>query len=287
MRTRKSKNGRKKPQREGCAIGEAYRNARERAREHAWTAVQHLRLIQHGAHIPKLYQKFFPEEFARDVPNYGDGRELMKYYDRFARLVDAQLFPVWEFTENDLAYDEPEYILHRMQVGLVDNWLWINREELRNTEDLHIVEKLVVSAFNKEKVFSDVDFRLPAGHVFRTELLDLACEEEKGMISRLGLMTAAIVGDTGNCWLDVSDEEYHMAESPEWTEEQVQYLADKFAESKRMKKEIQEFLRWADSPGKIERVKRLLRGCWVREDEPVRVKEKPAPTLVESLGGLL
>jgi hypothetical protein len=72
-----------------------------------FNALQHLRLIQNGAHITDLYWKFFPEEFAKDPPDYSDGWKLMGFYDRFARLVDARLFPVYEFSDSDLAYEEP------------------------------------------------------------------------------------------------------------------------------------------------------------------------------------
>jgi hypothetical protein len=174
-----------------------------------------------------------------------------------------------------------------MHLPMIHNWLWVNREQYCLPEDLHVVEKLIVSAWESEKVFPDVDFRRPAGHVFQLSMLHAACEEEKGVVSRLGLVADAVVGITGNCWLDVSEEEYAMSEHPEWTEEQVRYLAKEYAEAKRLNKGIAEFFRWCDSPGKVERVKRLLRGCWVREGERVRVKAKPARTLVETLGGLL
>jgi len=281
MRTQKSKKAKRKPPAERCVA------RAERVKEQALGALEHLRLIQHGAHITELYRKFFPEEFARDLPNYGDARELLGHYDRFATLVHERLFPVYTFSDNELVYSEPESILHTMQVVSLNNWLWYDRGQYLGPEDLHVVEKLVASAADHEHLFPDVNFRLPAGHRFSLPLLNDACLEEKGRVSSLGLVAEAVLGGTGNVWLDISEEEYWAAEQPEWTEEQIKFLAGEFAEAKRMMKEIRKFFDWCDSPGKVERVKRLLRGCWVREGERVKVRATPAPTLVESLGGLL
>jgi hypothetical protein len=291
MRTRKSKKTRRKP-----AHIRAAEQAQQRAqkeREGAFNALQHLRMIQNGSHIAELYQKFFPEEFAKDAPDYSDGWKLMAFYDRFARLVDAWLFPVYEFSESDYAYEELDYCLSQMQLVLIDNWLWANRGQYCDPDDLHIVEKLVVSALEKDPVFPDVDFRLPAGYKFRLPRLHRLCRDEKGMIARLGLVADAILGNTNNCWLDVSEEEYAMSEMPEWGEEQIRYLARQYAEAKFLHKGIKEFFIWCDSANKVERVKRLLRGSWIREgdEERIRVRallrEKPPQALVEVLGGVL
>jgi hypothetical protein len=245
-------------------------------------------VISEGADLTDLYRKFFPEEFALEAPDYGSVNALMLYYDRFARLVGDRLFPVAGFLEFDSAYDEPEYALSHMHVCTIHNWLFTNRAQFCDLEGLHIVEKLVVSATDTDQVFRDVDFRRPVGHEFRLSLLGDACREEKGRISSLGLVADAILGNTGNVWLDLSEEEYAMSELPTWTEDQVKFLAEEYAEAKRMHKEIREFFHWCDSPGKVERVKRLLRGCWVPENgERARVCATPASTLVQSLGGLL
>jgi hypothetical protein len=287
MRIQKSKKAKRRSPAEGCALGAAHRE--ERATERAYEALQHLRVIAEGADLTALYRKFFPEEFARETPDYGSVKALMLYYDRFARLVNERFFPVCGFLEFDAAYDEPEYALSHMHPVMINNWLWTNRVEYGyGPEGLHIVEKLVVSATDTDQVFHDVDFRRPAGHEFRRSLLNDACQEEKGRIRSLGLVADAILGDTGNVWLDLSEEEYAMSELPTWTEEQIKALAEEFAEAKRMHKEIREFFHWCDSPGKVERVKRLLRGCWVPENgERVRVLATPASRLIQSLGGFL
>jgi hypothetical protein len=298
MHIQKSKKAKRKPPTEGCALGAAHRE--ERARERAYEALQHLRVIVEGADLTPLYRKFFPEEFAREAPDYGSVNSLMLYYDRFSRLVGERLFPVAGFLEYDEAYDEPGYALSQMHVCMLRNWLFDNRVHFDGPESLHIVERLVILGAGVEKhfdsitqadpVFRDADFRKPAGHKFDSDLLRLACKEEKGMLGRLGLVADAILGGTGNVWLDLSEEEYAMSELPTWTEAEIKFLTRQFAEYKRMSKEIREFFHWCDSANKVERVKRLLRGCWVREDEErVRVRATPAPgrPLVETLGGLI
>jgi hypothetical protein len=296
MRTRKSKKAKRKPPAEGCALGVAHRE--ERARERAYEALQHLRVIAEGADLTALYRKFFPEEFAREAPDYGSVNSLMLYYDSFSRLVGERLFPVAGFLEFDEACDEPAYALSHMHVCMLRNWLCFNRVEFDGPESLHIVEKLVILASDVRRlfdsitqadpVFRDADFRKPAGHKFDSDLLRLACKEEKGMASRLGLVADAILGVTGNVWLDLSEEEYAMSELPTWTEAEIKFLAREFAEYKRMNKEIREFFAWCDSPNKVERVKRLLRSAWVREEEErVRATPSPGRPLVETLGGLL
>lgn len=308
MRTRKSKKAKKKPLTEGCAIGAAHRE--EKVLERAYEALQHLRVIAEGADLTDLYRKFFPEEFAREAPDYGSVNALMLYYDRFARLVGERLFPVEGFLEYGEAYDEPAYALSRMPVCMLRNWLFDNRVHFDGTESLHIVEKLVVfgpdawnhldSTTQTDPIFRAVDFRKPAGHKFDSDLLRLACKQQKGMLSRLGLVVDAILGGTGNIWLDLSEEEYGMSDLPTWTEAEIKFLAREFAEYKRMSKQIREFFAWCDSPNKVERVKRLLRGCWVpKNEERVRVRAQrfagdPGPfaealgaPLVETLGGHL
>jgi hypothetical protein len=295
MRKQKAKKIRRKPAHIRAAEQEQQRTRQER--EGAFNALQHLRMIQNGSHITGLYRKFFPEEFAKDPPDYSDGWKLMGFYDRFTRLVDARLFPVYEFSESDMAYEEPDYCLDHMHLAMINNWLWVNHEQdYRYTgfqDHLHIVQKLVVSSVESEPVFPDVDFRLPAGYKFRLPRLHRLCRKEKGMLGRLGLVADAILGATNNCWLDVSEEEYAMAEMPRWTEEQIRYLAREYKEAKFLNKGIKEFFIWCDSANKVESVKRLLRGSWVRQEDEERLRvrallrERPPQALVEVLGGVL
>jgi hypothetical protein len=293
MRTRKSKKTRKKPAHIRAA--EEAQSRAQKEREGSFNALQHLRMIKNGSHITELYRKFFPEEFAKDPPDYSDCWKLMGFYDRFTELVDARLFPVYEFSESDMAYEEPDYCLCHMHLPMINNWLWANQEDdYRYTgfqDHLHIVQKLVVSAVESVPMFPDVDFRLPAGCKFRLPRLHRLCRSEKGMIARLGLVADAILGATNNCWLDVSEGEYAMAEMPPWTEEQIRYLAREYKEAKFLNKGIKEFFIWCDSANKVERVKRLLRGAQVSEKEEqerirVRVARRSRP-LVETLGGVL
>jgi hypothetical protein len=298
MRTQKSKSPKRKPAHIRAA--EKERKRAEEARGEAHNAIHYLGMIRSGAHIAELYAKFFPKEFAQDQPDYGDPWTLMGFYDRFTRLVDQKLFPVDPYSDIDMAYEEPEFHLRRIPVGFVRNWLWANQaEDFRYTghdDHLHIVEKLVVSATDKDQAFHDVDFRLPAGYKFRLPRLHRLCREEKGMIGRLGLVADAILGNTNNVWLDVTDEEYHCCEMPEWTEEQVRFLAREWKEAKFLTKGIGQFFDWCDSERKVERVKRLLRGAQVpekEEQERIRVRAlgslaalTPQP-LVVTLGGLI
>jgi len=292
MRTRKAKKTRRKPAHIRAAEQAQRRKLQER--EGAFSALQHLRMIKNGSHIPELYRKFFPNEFAKDQPDYSDAWKLMAFYDGFARLVDDRLFPVYEFSESDMAYEEPDYCLCHMHLQMINNWLWANQEnDYRYTgfgDHLHVVQKLVVSAVESVPMFPDVDFRLPAGYKFRLPRLHRLCRSEKGMIARLGLVADAVLGNTNNCWLDVSEEEYAMAEMPSWTEEQIRYLARQYKEAKFLSKGINEFFNWCDSANKVERVKRLLRGAQVsekEEQERIRVRVSTGRPLVETLGGVL
>jgi hypothetical protein len=293
----KAKSPKRKPAHVRAA--ERERKRAEEARGEAHNALHHLGMIRSGAHIAELYAKFFPKEFTQDQPDYSDPWTLMRFYDRFTRLVNQKLFPVDPFSDIDMAYEEPEYHLRRIPVGFVRNWLWANQQEdyryTGHDDHLHVVEKLVVSAADKEPVFPDVDFRLPAGHKFGLPQLHRLCREEKGMIGRLGLVADAILGNTNNVWLDVTDEEYHCCEMPEWTEEQVRFLAREWKEARFLTKGVGQFFDWCDSERKVERVKLLLRGAQVpekEEQERVRVRAlgalarlTPQP-LVVTLGGL-
>jgi hypothetical protein len=297
MRTQKAKSPKRKPAHIRAA--EQERKRKEAARSEASNALHHLGMIRSGANIAELYAKFFPKEFAQDQPDYSDPWMLMYFYDHFMQLVDEKLFPVDPYSDIGLAFEEPEFHLRRIPVGFVRNWLWANQEEdyryTGHDDHLHIVEKLVVSATDKEQAFHDVDFRLPAGYKFRLPRLHRLCREQKGMIGRLGLVADAILGNTNNVWLDVTVDEYHCCEMPGWTEEQVRYLARHWKEAKFLNKGITQFFKWCDSERKVERVKVLLRGAQVREDEEVeRVRVRalgrlaaltPQP-LVVTLGGL-
>jgi hypothetical protein len=294
---RKSKSPKRKPAHIRAA--ERERKKAQEARGEAHNALHHLGMIRSGAHIAELYAKFFPKEFAQDRPDYSEPLMLMGFYDRFTRLVDQKLFPVDPYSDYDMAYEEPEFYLRRIPVGFVRNWLWANQAQdyhyTGHDDHLHVVEKLVVSATDKDQAFDDVDFRLPAGYKFRLPRLHRLCREQKGMIGRLGLVADAILGNTNNVWLDATDEEYHCCEMPEWTEEQVRFLAREWAEAKFLNKGITEFFKWCDSERKVERVKLLLRGAQVpekEEQERVRVRAlgamarlTPQP-LVVTLGGL-
>jgi hypothetical protein len=290
---RKSKKAKRKPAHIRAVEAQRKRAERERGKVH--DALQHLGMIRQGVHITELYAKFFPEEFAKDAPDYGDPWKLLAFYDRFARLVDQKLFPLYPFSETDMAYEEPEYYFHNIPLEFMENWLWVNQEAAYryyggHGAHLHIVEKLVVSASDEKQVFDDVDFRLPARHKFRLPRLHKACREQKGMIGRLGLVADAILGNTNNCWLDITEEEYHSCEMPTWSEEQVKFLTREWAEAQFLNKGIKEFFDWCDSANKVERVKRLLRLAWIRKEDEERIRvrallrERPGRPLVETLG---
>lgn len=296
MRTRNSKKAKGKPPAEPPALDHIDRQ--KQARERAFNALEHLRLIQAGATITDLYAKFFPQEFADDPPDYSAGWGLMAHYDRFSELVDERLFPIYSFSDQD--YDDPVYLLHRIAIDMPNNWLWYNQEEdYRYTgvdDHLHIVQKLVVSATDKEPVFPEIVFRCPVDCKFSLDRLRRLCKKQEGLIARVGVVADAILGNTGNIWLDTSYEEYHMSEMPTWGESQVRFLAKEYAEAKRLNREIIEFFKWCDSPGKVERVNRLLAGAWVpekKEQERIRVRAlrgmsavAPQPLVVTLGGGL-
>lgn len=278
MRTQKSKKRKSPPPQEA-----GRRNNWEKARINAREAALHLRLIQHGTHIVEMYRKFFPEEFTRDGVDYVSAGRLLASYDRFAELVDERLFPVHSFGSNDLLYEEPEGALFTMCLCYHSfaPFLWYNRGE--RGDQMFPVERLIVSAAG----YGDTELRPPGGCRFSSEKLQEVCWKQKGIVSRLWLAAMALLGGTGNVWLDVTEEEYWQAEPPEWSEGQVEWLAGEFEEAKRMSDDVNGFFAWVgNDPERIEQVKRLLRRAQV-PDTPVRARVRAAgdPTpLAEALG---
>ena len=278
--SRKKAKKSKKPPRKPRVIG-----APSRARASAQDAVLHLRLIQHGAHIVELYEKFFPKEF--DGIDYSSFEALLASYDRFALLVDNNLFPVHAFSSNDLMYAEPDHNLHTMEICFhsFSSFVWFDR--MNHGEEVSVVERMIVSAAGYHD-FPRVKLGPPKDHRFSSEKLQEVSWKQKGTISRLWLAAMAVLGGTGNVWLDLSEEQYYASEPPEWHEAQITWLASEFKEAQRVSDQVNEFLVWADSKEKLDRIERLLRRAQV-PDKPIRVKVRALPEvpLVEALGGVL
>ena len=241
MRTQKSKKSKRRPP----------------ERPPADEALLHLRLIQHGTHIVEMFKKFFPAEFKAEGVDYSSCHTLLASYDCFADLVDAKLFPVHNFSSNDLIYEEPEGCLDTMHICLhsFPNMLWY--ENFGNFRSFGLVERMIVSAAGYE-TFPDVDLRLPKDWRFSTEKLQEACWKEQGMVSRLWLAAVAVLGGTGNCWLDCTEDEYYQAEPPDWGETQIEWLAAEYEEAQRIKKDVEQFFAWVDRPSRVATIRGLL-----------------------------
>src|SRR5262245_51768917 len=281
MRTQKSKKRKKKPPQEGCGP-EAGRRDKIGAAE---DATRHLRMIQHGAHIVEMYKKFFPEELARDGIDYGSFEGLLRSYDRFAELVDDRLFPVHRFSDSDMIWEDAGALYTiSLCYHSFGTFLWYNRAE--RDDPTFPVERLIVSAAG----YGDTELRPPDNYRFSSEKLQEVCWKQKGIASRLWLAAMALLGGTGNLWLDVTEEEYWQAEPPEWSEGQIVWLAKEFKEAQRVSDQVNEFFTWVGHDAeRLEHVKRLLRRAQV-PDKPVRASARvagdPRP-LAEALGIIL
>jgi hypothetical protein len=239
-------------------------------------------MIQHGAHIVELYKKFFPEEFARDGVDYTSFEGLLGSYDRFTELVDSRLFPVHAFSASDLIYEEP-IALYQMSICFHSfaPFLWYDRA---HRDGLTFpVERLIVSAAG----YGDTELRPPNDYRFSSEKLQELSWKQKGIASRLWLAAMALLGGTGNCWLDFNEEEYWQAEEPEWSEAQVVFLAKEFKEAQRISDQVNEYFAWVGhDPERLQQVRRLLRFAQVPEKQRARYAGDPRP-LAEALGVIL
>jgi len=243
-------------------------------------AALHLRLIQHGQHIVEMYRKFFPEEFTRDGIDYGSAERLLKSYDDFAHLVDARLFPVHDFSSNDMVWEEPEHGLDTMFICYHQfaPFLWYRREA-----DLSRVERLIVSAAG----YSGLEMRPPEGYRFSSNRLQELSWKRKGIISRLWLVAMALLGGTDNVWLDLDEDAFYQSEPPDWSAGQVEWLAKEFKEAQRISDEINEFFAWVgNDQEKVLQVTDLLRKAQI-PDKPIEVKTRRGKPLVETLTELL
>src|SRR5262245_31226210 len=272
----------KKPPKEGCVTPEI-----SPARRGAEEAIFHLRMIQHGAHIVELYRSCFPSEFREHGIDYTSGKSVLDSYDRFTHLVDKYLFPVWPFSALGGIFDEPAYCLETMSICLYGGnyFFW---ERMQDLPDLPIVEKLIVNAYGEGARFDEVDFAPPGDEIiFDWNLLRQACEREKGQLALLPLAAEAVLGQTGNFWLDMTEEMYYQAEEPEWNETNIDYFASEWIEAKDMKKDVERFFEWVGcNYTRVEKVKRLLRKAWRPMKQTARVRTHSGKPLVETLGGV-
>jgi hypothetical protein len=247
-------------------------NAKIDARE----AALHLRLIQHGHHIVEMYRKLFPEEVASKGIDYRSVERLLSSYDDFAWLVDARLFPVHDFSGNDLMWEEPESALYTMHLCYhsFERFLFFERDG-----DLSRVERLIVSAAGH----GGPELRPPEGYRFSSEKLQELSWKRKGIISRLWLAAMALLGGTGNDWLDCDEESFYQSEPLEWTEGQVEWLAKEFKEAQRISKEVNEFLAWVgNDQERLLQVTEILRKAQI-PDKPIKVKTQRGKPLAETL----
>jgi hypothetical protein len=279
MRTQKSKKRKKRHPAQGF-LPEAGRRDKKAVAE---DAARHLRMIQHGAHIVEMYKKFFPEEFARDGVDYGSFEGLLRSYDRFAELVGDRLFPVHRFSDSDLIWEEPiELYTMSLCYHSFAPFLWYKRAE--RDDPTFPVERLIVSAAG----YGDTTLRPPDGHRFSSEKLQEISWKQKGIASRLWLAAMALLGGTGNCWLDFNEEDYWQAEEPEWSEGQVVFLAKEFEEAQRIADDVNGYFAWVGhGPERLEQVMRLLRRAQVPEKQRARYAGDPRPFAEALLGVIL
>jgi hypothetical protein len=290
MRTQKSKKAKVKNH------ARALPRAAKPARVGAGDAVRHLRLIQHGTHIVEMFRKYFPAEFKAEGVDYGSYWGLLGSYDRFTELVSEKLFPVHNFSDSDQTYDEPEWALSTMGICIhaFEKPLWYER--YGNGDEISLVERMIVSASGNQD-FPDVGIALPKDWVgialpkdwvFDLETLRELSWKEKGKLSGLDTAARALLGVTGNAWMDLDEEEYYQCEMPDWSEEQVEFLASEFDEAKAIKRDAEAFFAWCDRPARVNKVKAMLyRAQRPKEQKRVRVKTHSGKPLVETLGEFL
>lgn len=239
----------------------------------------------------ELYRRFFPEEFARDGVDYSSGQALLNSYDRFVRLVDSNLFPVHSLVDQDLVYHDVQWGLNMMSVCLHqhERFLWWERH--RRGVALSMVERLIVVASERGD-FPGITFGKPVPRDqmdFDYALLKI-CEKQEGMMSRLFTASMAVLGETGEFWLDMTEEDYYQCdEDSEWSESCILWYADTFKEAKKIYSETAEFLEWANaSPERVDQVKALLSlARSPKKQRRARVTAKKAKPLIETLGDVL
>jgi hypothetical protein len=247
-------------------------------------AIYHLRLITSGTQIVDLYKKFFPKEFARERVDYSSPERLIEFYDRFVNLVGERLFPVFDYSSSFSIYEDPTYVLQQIPICALGAYVWVN--QMDGLSDLRLAQKLVVNA-TESYYFEEIEFRIPQEHEFRWDRLAAACEKERGLFASCGeIAMRALLGESGNVWIDVSEKEIHAGgEDPYWSEEEVKWLADEFTEARSIKRRAEKFFVWVgNDPKRIERLKRVLRQAWKPKQERLRVRTHSGRPLVATGG---
>ena len=279
---KKAKKSKKQPPQEGCGLC----GRPTEARVGALDAIFHLRLIQGGGHIVELYKQCFPMEYRQHGIDYTSAPGLLASYDRFTQLVDEHLFPVWSFSDLGALYEDPGYCLETMAICVQYNYHYWDR--MQNLEEMPLVEKLIVNAHGESAPFDDVDFVLPRkGFIFDWQLLGDACAREKGALALLPRAAEAVLGQTGNFWLDMTEEEFYQVEAPDWNETNIHFFNAEWIQAKEIKKDIDRFFSWVGcNYTRVEKVKRLLRKAWRPIEQRPRVRTHSGKPLVDVLGGV-
>jgi hypothetical protein len=286
MNRKKPKKSKKRPPQELALEGCGLCGPMTEARIGALDAVFHLRLIQGGGHIVELYKQYFPTEYRERGIDYTSARSLLASYDSFTQLVDKYLFPVWDFSDLGALYEDPGYCLETMALCVYNNYHWWDR--MQNLEELPLFEKLIVNAHGESAPFDDIDFVLPRqGFVFDWGLLGEACAREKGALALLPRAAEAVLGQTGNFWFDMTEEEYYQGEAPPWDETNMHYFTAEWIQAKEMRKDVERFYSWVGcNYTRIEKVKRLLRKAWRPMEQKARVRTHSGRPLIDTLGGV-
>lgn len=245
-------------------------------------AANYLQSLWQSANMLALYRHYFPNEFAASTASdsneiiYGNSKGPICLYSpkekEFLGLVQAHLFPFYEdflLDEEDERRDliylpgfgidwwsaefdelEPGWQLLLFVIGLAQTELKLGSEDLFQPE---------VSAILATIVSRKLDW----------ERLKTTCAEKVEPLCFLPLALDMLDHDTGNIFLDPSDEA--IADPLEWSIEDMDFLIEQYREAGVLGEKVSKFMDWLTaSPIHLEEVIQIWNECQQRDNDTNR-----------------
>ncbi|MEH2067908.1 MAG: hypothetical protein V7K47_07030 [Nostoc sp.] len=202
-------------------------------------AVSFLNRLDWLINLHKIYQHFFPEEYAADTCEWAADSNLIndivsQWELNLFRLIDSNLFSL---PQTMLDGEEP--------YQMIPVWPIFSEWWNSDVEDLPISFQLVLSLSGNidPPVLMEGIFRESENGEFDLEKLKALCEKVEYPLSVLPEVVEVLDNFTNNVWLDSTIEYYPEFD---WTIEQIEMLRDHWLEAHTICSKIADLDDWLD-----------------------------------------
>lgn len=229
-----------------------------------------LRFLADTLGVLELYRDLFPAEFRHHRRfSWHDTAALGRVCEQFYILVDTQLFPCtppWDFEFDEAAREgiEPRIYTYCPWPG----WWEQLGDGTAVLEEFPLADLAILVALGRvartPDGYAEVEWSQIQGlpNDWRGRLAE-ASARKRGALRRTAEAVRFLLKDSGNFWVDVTEEELGYASDwPSWDRGMVQRFTEEWQAARRMAARCEELRAWVGTdPGRAAQVENLIRSA--------------------------